>query len=218
MTRCLLVAHGSPDPRHGAVVRSVASAVTARGLEAAAAFLEHDRPRASDWLVEATGPLTVLGLLLSPGYHARVDVPRLIQAGPDDVVDRGVLGAGPWLDVAMDEVVAAVGGDSDTPVVVVSAGSTLPAARRHVEDHVARWATGRVAATWVISDPSDLSLLGEVPAESIVVPFLVAPGIFSDRIGGAADGWSLRTAPVLGVTEGFIDAVIHRLGASLPVG
>jgi sirohydrochlorin ferrochelatase len=218
MTRHLLVAHGSPDPRHGAVVSSIAAAVTTRGLDTAAAFLEHDRPRAADWLVGATGPLTVLGLLLSPGYHARVDVPRLIEAGPDDVVDRGVLGAGPWLDGAMDEAVAAVGGDSSTPVVVVSAGSTLPAARRHVEDHVARWGAGRSGATWVVTDPSDLSLLGEVPAESVVLPFLVAPGIFSDRIGDAADDCGLRTAPVLGVTEGFIDAVIDRLGASLPVG
>jgi sirohydrochlorin ferrochelatase len=218
MTRHLLVAHGSPDPRHGAVVRSIAAAVTARGLEAEAAFLEHDRPRASDRLVGASGPLTVLGLLLSPGYHARVDVPRLIQAGPGDVVDRGVLGAGPWLDGAMDEVVAAVGGDTTTPVVVVSAGSTLPAARHHVQDHVARWGGGRPGATWVVTDPSDLSLLGEVPAESVVVPFLVAPGIFSDRIGAAAEGWGLRAAPVLGVTDGFIDAVIERLGASLPVG
>ena len=159
----------------------------------------------------------MLGLLLSPGYHARVDVPRLIEAGPDDVVDRGVLGAGPWLDGAMDEAVAAVGGDTATPVVVVSAGSTLPAARRNVEDHVTRWGSGRPAATWVVTDPSDLSVLGEVPAESVVLPFLVAPGIFSDRIGDAADDWGLRTAPVLGVTEGFIDAVIDRLGASLRV-
>ena len=217
MTRHLLVAHGSPDPRHGAVVRSVAAAVSARGVPCETAFLEHDRPRAADWLTGAEGPLTVLGLLLAPGYHARVDVPRLLRAGPDDVVDRGVLGAGPWLDVAMDEAVAAVGGDVTTPVVVVSAGSTRPEARRHVEEHVARWAGLRLAPARAVTDPGDLTALSTVPAETIVLPFLVAPGIFSDRIADTADDAGLRAAPVLGVTEGFVDAVIHRLGASLPV-
>lgn len=217
MTRHLLVAHGSPDPRHGAVVRSVAAAVSARGLPCTTAFLEYYRPLRRRLADGRRGTPTAPGLLLAPGYHARVDVPRLLQAGPDDVVDRGVLGAGPWLDVAMDEALAAVGGDAATPVVVVSAGSSRPEARRHVEEYVARWAgrTLRARLGGHRSGGPRRVVDGSGRDHRAALPEML--GIFSDRIADAADDAGLRTSPVLGVTEGFVDAVIHRLGASLPV-
>ena len=142
MSRQLLVAHGSPDPRHAAFVRSLATGVSAHGVRTEAAFLEHDLPDVASWLAGAEGPVTALSLLLAPGYHAQEDVPRLLATAPDgvDVSDLGVLGSGPWLYDVVDELVASAGGDRATPVVLVAAGSSRQAAAEHLQAFVAGWA------------------------------------------------------------------------------
>ncbi len=77
MTLGVLLAHGSPDPRSSACVRAAASAVAARtGLDVVAAFLDHDEPSRGGAVGGHDGDVVVLPLLLSSGFHARVDVPE----------------------------------------------------------------------------------------------------------------------------------------------
>lgn len=212
MSRHLLVAHGSPDPRHAAFVRSLATGVSAHGVRTEAAFLEHDLPDVATWLAGAEGQVTALSLLLAPGYHAQEDVPRLLATAPDAVrvSDLGVLGAGPWLHEVLDELVASAGGDPATPVVLVAAGSSRPAAGEHLQAFAAGWAATRPGPASV-SDPAGLAEQVDRWPDAVVVPLLVAPGVLADRIARAADDLGVRVTPVLGVAGGFVGVLAARL-------
>lgn len=218
MTRHLLVAHGSPDPRHAAVLRSVATAVTAYGVPAEVAFLEHDEPRAADRLAAhrpGDGTLAVAGLLLAPGYHASEDVPRLVGVAPGDVLDLGTLGAGPWLFPVLDELVAAAGGRSEGEVVLATAGSTRRSARTLLEAFGRAWgATG--GTTTVVASADELA--GLAPGDQIVVPLLLAPGVLADRVAEAAGDLGLRCTSVLGLAGCFAAALAGRLVAGRATG
>lgn len=211
MTRQLLVAHGSPDPRHAAFVRSLATGVSAHGVRTEAAFLEHDLPDVAAWLAGAEGPVAALSLLLAPGYHAQEDVPRLLASAPDgvDVADLGVLGSGPWLYDVVDELVASAGGDAHTAVVLVAAGSSRQAAAEHLQAFVAGWARTRPGPARLAYPAQLAELVGPWP-DAVVVPLVVAPGVIADRIAGAAGDLGVRVTPVLGVAQGFVRVLAER--------
>ncbi len=179
-----------------------------------AAFLEHDLPDVASWLAGAAGPVSALSLLLAPGYHAQEDVPRLLATAPDavSVADLGVLGSGPWLHDVVDELVASAGGDPATPVVLVAAGSSRPAAGEHLQAFTAGWAATRPGPAGV-SDPAGLPWSR---ADAVVVPLLVAPGVLADRIAGAADDLGVRVTPVLGVAPGFVRVLAERFTGREP--
>ena len=80
--RLTLLAHGSPDPRHSRDVAALITRLEAEGVEAGAAYLDHDSPSPAEAAramrsagVTAT---TVVPLLVAPAYHARVDVPAAV--------------------------------------------------------------------------------------------------------------------------------------------
>ncbi|MFN8194645.1 MAG: CbiX/SirB N-terminal domain-containing protein [Nocardioidaceae bacterium] len=214
--RHLLVAHGSPDPRHAAFVRSLAAGVSRLGVPTEAAFLEHDLPDVRSWLSRVREPVTTLGLLLAPGYHAQVDVPRLIRTAPAGVpvTDLGVLGSGPWLFGVVDELVSSVGGDPTTPVALVSAGSSRAEAATHLRAFADGWAATRPGPVRLTA-PDGLAGVAGTWADPVVLPFLVAPGVIGDRIVGAADRLGLRATPVLGVADRFPEVLASRLTGGL---
>ncbi len=216
MTRHLLLAHGSPDPRHATFVRALVAAVTDRGPACEVAFLEHDLPRAATWLADVEEDVTALGLLLAPGYHARVDLPRLLaRVTPGvTVTDRGVLGSGRWLHAALDEVIAAAGGTDHSPIAVVTAGSSRPEAGAHVADFVAEWAAERPGPAYAVTDLADLPLLALARPDALVVPHLVAPGVFADRIRERASRCGLASAAPIGTAAAFVDVLEARFAES----
>jgi sirohydrochlorin ferrochelatase len=82
----IALAHGSRDPRSARTVREIVAATKALrpDLKIEAAFLDHSRPDLDsvvDRLV-ARGhtEIVVVPLLLTEAYHARVDVPEVVQA------------------------------------------------------------------------------------------------------------------------------------------
>ncbi|HEX5016792.1 MAG TPA: CbiX/SirB N-terminal domain-containing protein, partial [Actinomycetes bacterium] len=127
----LLIAHGSPDPRHAVALRRLAAQVADAVAPMAChiAFLDHDEPPLSDWIESRQHlRLRAIGLLLSSGYHARVDIPRALESATD-VEDLGTLGSGEWLPPVLERNVADVGETPESPVVLVAAGSTEVSAR-----------------------------------------------------------------------------------------
>ncbi|MGP4111243.1 sirohydrochlorin chelatase [Streptomyces sp. 4N509B] len=80
----LIVAHGSRDPRHAATVSALAARVRALkpAPRVAVSFLEFDVPGVPAALarLHAGGErrVVVLPLLLSPGFHARTDIPAVL--------------------------------------------------------------------------------------------------------------------------------------------
>lgn len=229
MTRHLLIAHGSPDSRHRATMAGLASLVDDRGRPCSVAFLEHDEPSVPTALSELSGHVTTLGMLLAPGYHATVDVPRLLSgAAPSTVVhDRGPLGTGPWLIPTVDRLIADAGGDPSTPVILASAGSSRAAARLTLADFASRWQKGRPGEVTVAVTtgpglrveqaaeglPTDSPTAGIRTSPAVVVPFMIAPGVLADRVTEVAERHGLLTTGTLAESPPFIDALVDRLTA-----
>lgn len=82
----IALAHGSRDPRSARTVREIVASTKALrpDLKIEAAFLDHARPDLDsvvDRLVRrGHAEIVVVPLLLTEAYHARVDVPEVVQA------------------------------------------------------------------------------------------------------------------------------------------
>ncbi|HET7901671.1 MAG TPA: CbiX/SirB N-terminal domain-containing protein [Candidatus Nanopelagicales bacterium] len=205
MSRAILLAHGSPDPRSSAAVRSAATAIAARtGTTVAAAYLDHDQPRLADVVDDGS---VVLPLLLSTAYHAKVDVPAAVAAVASDVRLLDPLGhPAAVLDARLRR--------ATSPAVVVAAGTRDDTERAAFADAVAAsaWRTGvrAVAAYATGPGPRLADVVG--PGDGCVVPWLLAPGRLLDGVLGAADeagleveGGALLDEPLL------LDEVARRL-------
>lgn len=224
MTHHLLIAHGSPDSRHRDTMQFVAKAVDASLPSCQVAFLEHDTPRVSDWLASCTGDVVALGMLLAPGYHATIDVPRLLDTAPRStrVDDRGPLGTGPWLNRTLDWLVEDVGGTARTPVVLAVAGSTRSSAQQSLRRFVTQWQDTRPGAVQLAAATGPGRSLHDVTAAvasepgdpvPVVLPLMVAPGVLADRARAVASAHGLLTTGALADAPTFADAVIERLSA-----
>lgn len=211
MSRCVLLAHGSPDPRSSTAVRRASAQVGARlpGHDVVAAFLDHDIPS----LAEAVGgvdehDVVVLPLLLSAAFHARVDVPAAVAglARPVRLLDP--LGHPP---AVLDALLAPL----DAPVVVVAAGTRVDAERAAFADAVAdagaRTSTTAVAAFATGPGPSVPDAL--VP-DAVVLPWLLAPGRLLDATRDDAGAHAVVGGPLLEVPA-MLDEVARRLAAAV---
>lgn len=227
MTHHLLMAHGSPDPRHKAIMRTLAGHVDDRGLPCSAAYLEHNSPSVPEALAVLRGPVVTLGMLLAPGYHATVDMPQLLTAAPPSVSidDRGPLGAGLWLVPTIEWLIADAGGGPDAPVIVAAAGSTRAEARLAIARFAAdlERTRAREVVVAVVSGPGlnvedaarrlsvDAVPTGARPSPAVVVPFMIAPGVLTDRVVAVAERQGLLTTGTLAESPPFIDALVERL-------
>ena len=81
----VLLAHGSPDARHSATLERLRSRV-AEPLAAAGrgsthlVYIENDHPRPEELGPRLDGDVTVVPMLITPAFHARVDVPAAVRA------------------------------------------------------------------------------------------------------------------------------------------
>ncbi len=82
----IALAHGSRDPRSARTVRQIVASTKAirPDLKIEPAFLDHARPDLDSVVdrLAARGhtEIVVVPLLLTEAYHARVDVPEVVQA------------------------------------------------------------------------------------------------------------------------------------------
>ena len=124
----LAVAHGTADPAGQAEIRHLVDLVRARRPSTAVelGWLERASPSAADVLGRLTGPVVVLPVLLSTGYHVKVDIQRLADGRPRTAVAAQL---GP--DRRLVEVVRQrlLGGRTPgADVVLFGAGSSDPEA------------------------------------------------------------------------------------------
>lgn len=137
----VLLAHGSPDPRHGEGIEVVADGLrSARpGADVRVAYLETDEPSAAVLGRELTGDVVVVPMLITPAYHARTDVPRAaleLAAGGARVQVADPLAPHALLLDAVVERLADAGhaADPSTDVLLVAGGSSDGTARRSLDD------------------------------------------------------------------------------------
>ena len=214
MSVLILAAHGSADPRSATVTHALAGRIRRLRpwLDVRAAFLDHSEPNLSDVLADVAAcgeSAVVVPMLLASAYHARVDIPAMIEASGAAVHQADVLGEDPALITVLGQRLAEHGvspGDRDLGVIVVAVGSSSDAANARTATVAptlglgTNWAGAEVAfATGPHSNlPEVADRLRRRGARRIVVaPWFLAHGRITDRVAAsvATVGGSM-TAPL----------------------
>jgi sirohydrochlorin ferrochelatase len=200
MSTVILVAHGSRDPRAASATRALARAVaaTVRDWRVRVAFLEVAAPSLAEVLAEP-GPAIVMPLLLTPAYHARVDIPSVLTAVGSAAPVAPVLGPDGGSRDGLDLLVGALRRRLDISstvdgLVLGAAGSRDPRALASVDTvaaalgsalgvpSVAGYASG---AGWSVG--AAVAALRDTGARSIAMAaHFLAPGRLYDRARTAA--------------------------------
>ncbi len=234
-----LLAHGSPDPRHARGVSRLAGRLKVAGIPAQVAYLDHHEPSPTDSArsLHSAGAAdtTVVPLLISPAYHARVDVPAAISAMRRAAPHLGVaaadpVGLHPLLLTAAAELVRGSGLplDDHTGVILAAAGSRDLRAVGALES-LFRLAGPAVAAQLGVRAVRGAYLDGGRPlgrirtlmrcvdgcSSFVVVPMVIADGILRDRVVAAADRCDAAVTPgALADTQALADLVALRAGSA----
>jgi sirohydrochlorin ferrochelatase len=180
--------------------------------------------------------VTVLPLLLTAAYHSKTDIPRVLaREFPRLQVSYGAtLGPHPLLLSALERRLAEAdplgpAGLADparrarTGVVLAAAGSTDPEANATIAGLAAQWqARGgwfAVRAAGAAADPAG----APAPAEAVtgllragagrvlVATYLLAPGLFADRIRvSALAAGAAAVSPALGALPEVAEVILDR--------
>ncbi|MFC5287517.1 sirohydrochlorin chelatase [Actinokineospora guangxiensis] len=238
MIPLVAVAHGSRDPRSAATVRALVDLVRDRsGLDVRAAFLDLSEPHLLDVLRELHGEghrrAVVAPLLLGRAFHARVDLPALLEQAraelPMSVSVADVLGGSPLLEAAALRRLADAGvepGMSDTGVVLAAIGSSHGPANDKVVAVARRWAgrhgwAGVEAAFATAAAPDVPTAVARLRARGArriaVASWFLAPGLLPDRVTALATAADERAiiAPPMGAAVEIADLVLQRYTAAL---
>ncbi|WP_309713002.1 CbiX/SirB N-terminal domain-containing protein [Pseudolysinimonas sp.] len=230
MTGAVLVAasHGTSDPAGQRAVAALVSTVAERvtDFRVREAFVDVQTPDVSAVLdsISAT-PVVVVPLLLSSGYHVRVDLARVASAAANPtVVVTDALGPDPRLVSILERRLADIALADDDVLVLAAAGSSDG---RAVDDcRLVAAALGErlgraVQAAFISAAQPELkSAISQARADGaprvVVVSYLLAPGYFADL--AAAAGGDVTTPPLLidgdPAPAELVDIVIERYQAA----
>ena len=213
MSRLLLVAHGSRDPRYTAAFDRLRADLAAEGHAAQVGYLglcgpdvaEAARRLARIAPARAGEPIVAVPMFLNHGYHVTHDVPAAVAVARAVLVSRAriavaaPLGPDPLLIEAMESRLRALGvrpGDPDTAVVLASAGTSDRAARSALERVADDWAeTGWHSVTPAYAGAATPDAAGAVASareqgarEVVIASYFLAPGLLADRVATGAPG------------------------------
>lgn len=219
----LAVSHGTSDADGAAAIAALVDQVAARlpDVDVRAAFVDVQQPNAAATIAASTGCTVVVPLLLSHGFHVRVDLGQAV-AEVDDVTVTAPLGPDPRLAQVLAARVAEVAHDPGSPIVLAVAGSRDPSSVPDAEQQTALLAesTGRevIIAYLAARSPSLPEVLAQHP-DAVVATYLLAQGFFFDlarRQAGAHPitapllaGTTTSATPVAPPTE-LVDLVVAR--------
>jgi len=226
VTRAVLVTapHGTSDPAGQRAVAALVAAVAERAPETDVreAFVDvqaPDVPTVLDGI--PADPVVVVPLLLSAGYHVRVDLARAANAAANPaVVVAAALGPDPRLVSILERKLADIPLAADDTLVLAAAGSSDG---RAVEDcrAIAAALAERIrrpveVAFISAAQPELRSAVAQARADGVgrvvVVSYLLAPGYFADL--AAAAGGDVTTPPLLAdgepVPSELVDIVLER--------
>ena len=228
------VAHGSADPRAAAAIGELIPLVARRAAERGlsvpdlrVAYLGHATPSVPQ-VMRTFGPgarVTVLPLLLTAAYHSKTDIPRVLAragTGSLDVTYGQPLGPHPLLLRALERRLpeAALQNPSEVGVVLAAAGSSDPEANATIAGLAAQW---QASAGWFAVRPAYASASRPAPAQAVaellkagarrvvVASYLLAPGLFADRIRDASLAvGAAAVSPALGAAPEVADVILDR--------
>jgi len=201
----LAVAHGTADPAGQAEIRRLVELIRSQrpAIPVELGWLEHASPPAAEVLGRLTGPVVLVPLLLSTGFHVKVDIQRLVGDRPSTAV-AGQLGPDPRLiEVVWQRLLP--GRTPGTTVVLFGAGSADPEAFEQLTEAAAGLRGALAAAEGTepmvharfLTDPAGWP--GGPPVRPDIANYLLAPGVFNDRLRATAELLAAGfTAPPLG--------------------
>jgi len=218
----IAISHGTSSPQGQAAVAALVDAV-AVALPSVHVRLGHvdvQQPdvAASLAALDPAEPAVIVPLLLSAGYHVRVDL-REQSAGHTSVAISTALGPDPRLVEVLATRLAAVDPSPEDAIVLAVAGSSddranedCRATARMLSERLARHVSiGFLAA----AEPSLAQALKEARADgrrAVVANYLLAPGYFHDLAVRVA-GESPTARPLLDddpPAPGLVELVIDR--------
>lgn len=235
----VLAAHGSPHPDHAPSILLLRDAIGRRG-DVTVGWLDYGEPdlvgavalarrtsngrqNPAELRMRRHGPVIVVPLLLAAGYHARVDIPRML-AHARSVLVAATLGPDPLLAEAVARRLSDVGTPKEDPVVLAAAGSSDDYAVAQIEsvaEALRALRPGPVRAAYLSGKgPPVGDVVRELAATGepvTVATYLLSPGTLADTIAEAAReaGAPKVTAP-LGLAPEVITLIRERWLAASP--
>ena len=219
MTRLVVVAHGTRRLLGNAVASIIAKQAGRRlGMESRAAYVELCEPLFADVMATTRRPTLVVPLLLSTGYHVRVDLPAAVNAPAAPVSLGTPLGPDPLLASAQVDQLVAAGAVPGQPVVLVAAGSNDPHARADIAaaGSVLADAWGGPVRVATVSGSGAPAIDEVVRPGDAVSPYLLAPGFFSDLVRTRSEAARAAVvADVIGPHPDVVELVVRRASTLL---
>lgn len=228
MTTLVACSHGTRSPAGRAVIARVRDGLARALLEAEVreAYVDVEQPEVAGVVTHAAsaGPVVVVPLLLSTGFHTSVDIAAAVRPHARAVA-APALGPHPGLVRALRDRLAAVrGGDAGhrpgDHVVLAAAGSSDPAAARaveHMRDLLAAHLPCEVSIGYGAGCAPAIPQAVEAARANgarrvIAASYVLAPGHFADLVGAA--GADLVAAP-LGDHPALIRVAAERFHEAL---
>ncbi|GAB15042.1 hypothetical protein ARGLB_080_01070 [Arthrobacter globiformis NBRC 12137] len=230
-------AHGTSNAQGAAEVNALRDAIAALrpGLDVREAYVDVQQPDLVDVVAglpadpAAAGPQTggepgaagasavVVPLLLSVGYHVKVDIAKAVKSRPGTVA-AAPLGPDPRLAALLDQRLREAGVTDNDAIVLAAAGSSNANAALSVEELAGQLRdlrSNRIVPAYGASAkpsvPEAVAMLREeaaggagagesaggvsVGGRVVVASYLLAPGFFHDQLAKA--GADLVTEPLL---------------------
>ncbi|WP_458111714.1 sirohydrochlorin chelatase [Arthrobacter sp. R1-13] len=213
--------HGTSNAQGAAEVNALRDEIAALrpGLDVRESYVDVQHPDLVDVVAALPDgePAVVVPLLLSVGYHVKVDIARAVKSRPGTLA-AAPLGPDPRLAALLDQRLREAGVTDRDAVVLAAAGSSNPNAAISVEElaeQLRALRTNRIVAAYGASAkpsvPDAVAMLREEAAggagagESagavddggrvVIASYLLAPGYFHDQLAKAAA--DLVTEPLL---------------------
>lgn len=218
-------AHGTRSAAGRATVDALVDLVRTRrpDLDIRTAFVDVSPPFLSDVVAGVDQPLVVVPVLLSRGFHVRVDIPAAL-AGRTNARATRPLGPDRRISRAMAERLTEARGDGVPPGRQIALVSTGTSDKGGTDDlHAAAADLAALLDTPV--HPAVLGGLGVMftetlagldPREVDVVPYLLAEGVFADQLRAQARAAGVRTvAGPIGAHPFLADLIVARYEAAL---
>lgn len=206
-------AHGTSSTQGAAEVNALRAAIAGLrpGLEVREAYVDVQQPDLVDvvaGLPERT-PAVVVPLLLSVGYHVKVDIARAVKSRPGSLA-AAPLGPDPRLAALLHQRLREAGVTDRDAIVLAAAGSSNTNAAVSVEelaDQLRALRGNRILPAYGASAqpsvPDAVAMLRQELAGNavddggrvVIASYLLAPGFFHDQLAKA--GADLVTEPLL---------------------
>lgn len=221
----LAVSHGTSDVDGARSIAALVARVTERlpDVDVREGFVDVQQPDAASALAALDGPVVIVPLLLSQGFHVHHDLHGMAATRTDAGV-TAPLGPDPLLAEVLATRLDGIR-HPDTPIVLAVAGSRDERSVPDAEGMAAllRARTGRpVDLAYLAARHPDLPTALAAAPDAVVVTYLLGRGFFFDLAVRQAGAHPI-TPPLLddllpdrGIPDALVDLVVARYSATHP--